>query len=209
MLRGLGTTNWITFAFHFKWWDFGCCLYGGNRDMSQYEQAEGNVNNLSISFMKLNWKSIKACEIACFFVFLWYTIKNRREKMVDYRYQTKQEARGFHKDRRAFVIYDNVLEFLPEKNELSHYEYCEAKGISKEKFNSLIRGYFLNGNLVFYKDNFIYDSNLICNALQYVNKIADKLKKKEFNIYFGQIPEQNFKLDFFYGVFKDKKIIKN
>lgn len=128
---------------------------------------------------------------------------------MDYRYQTKQEARAFHKDRRAFIIYNNILEFLPEKSELSHYEYCKIKGICKEEFNNLTRGYFLNGNLVFYKDNFIYDSELIRNALEYVNEIASSINETEFNIYFGQIPEQNFKLDFFYGTFKDQKIFKN
>jgi len=128
---------------------------------------------------------------------------------MDYRYQTKQEARSFHKDRRAFIIYNNILEFLPKNSELSHFEYCQLKGISKEEFNKLTRGYFLNGNLVFYKDNFIYDNQLIDSALKYIKQIANEINQQEFNIYFGQIPEQNFKLDLFYGMFRSGEIIKN
>ena len=33
---------------------------------------------------------------------------------MDYRYETKNEARDFHKQRRAFIILDNILEFLPK-----------------------------------------------------------------------------------------------
>lgn len=30
---------------------------------------------------------------------------------MDYRYETKDEARDFHKQRKAFIILNNVLEF--------------------------------------------------------------------------------------------------
>ena len=130
-------------------------------------------------------------------------------KITDYRYETKREARSFHKERRAFIIYNNELEFLPYQSEMSHFEYCTLKGIKKEDFNKLTRGYYLSNNLVFYKDNFIYDSDLINDALKYVEEISNILNLKEFNIYFGQIPEQNFKLDLFYGTYKNGQIITN
>ena len=118
---------------------------------------------------------------------------------MDYRYETKAEARDFHKQRKAFIILNGKLEFLPEGSSLSHYEYCQTKGLSKEEFNSITRGYYLNGNAVFYKDNFIYDDEVISNALQVVDEISRIVNSDEFDIYFGQLPEQGFALDYHYG----------
>ncbi len=128
---------------------------------------------------------------------------------MDYRYETKDEARDFHKQRKAFIILDEKLEFLPEGSSMSHYEYCQTKGLSKEEFNQITRGYYLNGNAVFYKDNFIYDEEVISNALKVVDEIAKTIGIDEFNIYFGQLPEQGFALDYHYGKYTKGTIIKN
>ena len=118
---------------------------------------------------------------------------------MDYRYETKDEARDFHKQRKAFIILNNILEFLPEGSSMSHYEYCQTKGLNKEEFNKITRGFYLNGNLIFYKDNFIYDDELITESLSHVSEIASKLDLEEFDIYFGQLPENNFAPDYHYG----------
>ena len=127
---------------------------------------------------------------------------------MDYRYETKNEARDFHKQRKAFIILDGKLEFMPEGSGMSHYEYCNKKGLSKEEFNKITRGYYLNGNVIFYKDNFIYDDEVISNALKVIDEISKKINVNEFNIYFGQLPDQDFKLDFHYGKYLNGKIIK-
>ena len=128
---------------------------------------------------------------------------------MDYRYETKDEARDFHKQRKAFIILNDVLEFLPEGSTMSHYEYCQSKGLSKDEFNKITRGFYLNGNLIFYKDNFIYDDDLIKESLTHVNEIASILKLDEFNIYFGQLPENNFAPDFYYGKYINSNIQNN
>lgn len=128
---------------------------------------------------------------------------------MDYRYETKDEARDFHKQRRAFVIINHKLEFLPLGSQMSHFEYCQNKGIDKEQFNQLTRGYYLNGNLVFYKDNFIYDEFLIKEALVFVPEIAKELSLNELDIYFGQLPEENFRLDYYYGKYLNGSIIRD
>ena len=127
---------------------------------------------------------------------------------MDYRYETKDEARDFHKLRKAFIILNGILEFLPEGSSMSHFEYCSTKGLSKEEFNKITRGYYLNKNTIFYKDNFIYDEKVIEEALQVVGEIAEKIQENEFDIYFGQLPDQNFALDYHYGKYKDGDIIK-
>lgn len=128
---------------------------------------------------------------------------------MDYRYETKDEARDFHRRRKAFVIINEKLEFLPEGSSMSHYEYCQTKGLSKEEFNQITRGYYLNGNVIFYKDNFIYDEEVIENALQVIDEISEKIRVYEFEIYFGQLPEKDFALDYHYGKYVKGSIIKN
>ena len=127
---------------------------------------------------------------------------------MDYRYETKNEARDFHKQRKAFIILNGVLEFLPEGSAMSHYEYCQTKGMDKETFNTITRGFYLNGNTIFYKDNFIYDEELIKEALEHVNEIAEKVNEEKFEIYFGTLPEKNFAYDYHYGKYEKGKISK-
>lgn len=127
---------------------------------------------------------------------------------MDYRYETKNEARDFHKQRKAFIILNDNLEFLPEGSGMSHFEYCQTKGMDKDTFNKITRGYYLNGKVIFYKDNFIYDDKLIAEALNYLEEISLKILINEFDIYFGQLPEENFALDFHYGKYSNGTIIK-
>lgn len=128
---------------------------------------------------------------------------------MDFRYETKEEARDFHKKRKSFIIINGKLEFLPLNSPLSHYEYCASKGMTKEDFNKITRGYYLNGNVVFYKNNFIYDHQVIEEGLQLLNEISAHLLINEFSVYFGQIPDRNFALDFYYGKYSNGKVLKN
>lgn len=127
---------------------------------------------------------------------------------MDYRYETKEETRDFHKQRKAFIIIDGNLEFLPDGSDMSHFEYCETKGLSKDDFNKITRGYYLSGNVVFYKDNFIFDDEVIEIGLDVVDEISKKINIDEFEIYFGQLPEQGFALDYHYGKYINGTIIK-
>lgn len=127
---------------------------------------------------------------------------------MDYRYESKDEARDFHKQRKAFIIIDGNIEFLPDGSAMSHFEYCQTKGVDKDTFSSITRGYYLNGNVVFYKDNFIFDNSVINEALNYLEKISLEVSSNEFEIYFGQLPEEDFALDFHYGRYSNGFIIK-
>lgn len=109
----------------------------------------------------------------------------RKDFMVDYKYYCVDNRRSFHRERRAFIVYKNKLDFMPENCDMLHFEYCQTKGISKAVFNKLTRGYYVNGDLVFYRGNFVYDEKLVEHALKYVNKFSEIIKKDEFNIYFG------------------------
>ncbi len=127
---------------------------------------------------------------------------------MDYRYETKESARDFHKQRRAFLIYKNKVEFMPKGCHMSHYEYSQIKGMSKEEFNKMTRGCLIGDNVLFYKDNFIYDDLVIKEALEHIDEIALELDRNEFNIYFGALPQDNFKPDFLYGKYKNGEVIR-
>lgn len=130
------------------------------------------------------------------------------EILMDYRYEAKKEARDFHKQRKAFIILNNLLEFLPEGSSMSHFEYCESKGINKEKFNEITRGFFLNGDAVFYKENFIYDDFVIQEALEHIGELAQMLDVEKFEIYFGELPDKDFAYDYHYGRYEKGSIVK-
>lgn len=87
-------------------------------------------------------------------------------------------------------------------------ENCQTKGLNKEEFNKIKRGYYLNKNLVFYKDNFIYDDDLIEESLKYLKQIQEKVESNQFEIYYGVLPEKNFAFDYHYGKYVDGKVIK-
>ena len=126
---------------------------------------------------------------------------------MDYRYETRDEARNFHKRRIAFIIVNNSIEFLPKESEMSHFEYCQTnKNLSKEEFNSITRGYYIDGNLVFYKDNFIYDQQVIIEGLSFLEQISNAVQTTKFEIYFGLKLDQNFAFDFHYGSYNNGTI---
>ena len=118
---------------------------------------------------------------------------------MDYRYETKDSARDFHRRRSAFLIYNGELLFLPHGSDFSHFEYCTKVGIDKETFNKLTRGYFLDNIVCFYKNDFGYDSDVIKEALPYLNEISMHVGRDIFGVYFGTIPDRDFALDYYYG----------
>jgi len=135
------------------------------------------------------------------------------EKNLDLRYVTKDESRDFHSKRRAFVIYKNELFFIEKGSSMSHYEFCSSVlNLNKEVFNQLTRGYYLDGNLVFYKDNFCFDDNVVKEALVYIDQIKKILNVSEVKIYFGLVvgkPGENWPFEYYYGdSLANNKIIK-
>lgn len=108
---------------------------------------------------------------------------------VDFRYVTKDNARDFHKRRRAFVIYKGNVLFIKEGSPESHWEFCKKNipDITKDEFNQIIRGYYLNGDIVFYKDNFTYDEEVIKGSIKYINLIKKECHVEKVKVYFGLI----------------------
>ena len=96
-----------------------------------------------------------------------------------------KEESDYHKRRRAFIIYNGEVFFVKKGEDKSHYEFALELGIDKETFSTLCRGYYLDGELVFYKGNFVYDDELVSFAKDYIKVIKEKLNLGEFKVYFG------------------------
>ena len=127
---------------------------------------------------------------------------------MDYRYETKDEARDYHKKRRAFLIINDTVELIPLGCDKSHFEYCTEKGISKEEFNKLTRGYYMDGRMVFYKDDFIYDDNLMKEAFKHIDEIMILLDITLCDLYFGVVVSDNFRPDYYFGKYEYGSLLK-
>ena len=111
------------------------------------------------------------------------------------------EVKAFHQKRIAFIIYQEKVFYIKDST-FSHWEFAQTLGISREEFDELCRGYYLDEKLIFYKGNFVYDDELIDFARKYFDEIKRELKLEKVNVYFGQkigkIGEA-WPPDYFYG----------
>lgn len=90
----------------------------------------------------------------------------------------------FHTKRVAFLILGDEIKYL-KNSTLSHFEWCKELGISKDIYDSLVRGYAYNGDIVYYTGEFKYDERVINTALNTYQKIANHLDMKDYSVYCG------------------------
>jgi len=119
-------------------------------------------------------------------------------------FERNTSDRDFHQRRRAFLIVNNQIYFMKKGSTQSHWEYCQESfpDISKDEFNKIIRGFYLDGDVVFYKGNFTYDDEVIETSLKYLSKIKDELGAAKMEIYFGTIIDTTKEIwpyDYHYG----------
>ena len=98
----------------------------------------------------------------------------------------KEFEKDFHQRRIAFIIINDEILFL-KNSTLSHYEwYKELTGSEdRNEFNKLVRGYYLDGSVTFYKGDFKYDEECIKAANDYCYKIKDYCKVDKLKVYCG------------------------
>ncbi|MBO5477217.1 MAG: hypothetical protein J6A15_05630 [Clostridia bacterium] len=98
----------------------------------------------------------------------------------------RKEELEFHKSRVAFMIINSKIYFL-ENSDMSHKEWYLSLGYDIEKFEDIVRGYYREGEIVFYKGDFIYDEHVIKLAKQYSQKIKKHVKDFNAKVYVGVI----------------------
>jgi hypothetical protein len=107
------------------------------------------------------------------------------------------------KTRKAFLIVNNKIVFKPPGSSMSNYDFAMLLGITSKEFSNLIRGYYLDGHVVFYKGNYMYDDELIKEALTHLDYISRTVNDDEFDIYFGVLKDEDKRPICLYGKYKD------
>ena len=77
-------------------------------------------------------------------------------------------------------------------------ENLNAAGLKRNRGFGKIQAKLLNRD----------QAQLIKEALEHVNEIAEKVNEDKFEIYFGTIPEKNFAYDYHYGKYENGKVTK-
>lgn len=115
----------------------------------------------------------------------------------------------FHKNRIAFLIYNNKVNIL-KNSTMSHFEWFKSLGGKDENtFNLLTRGYFFEGDLVFYKGNFEYDEAFAESIKTVCEDVCSAIGLECCKIYLGLIKIKNergfFPPDKLLGEYKNNK----
>ena len=92
----------------------------------------------------------------------------------------------FHKSRVAFMIINSEILFL-ENSGMSHIEWYTSLNYPIENFDNIVRGYYKEGKIIFYKGDFIYDEDVINQANKFANKIKEYVKDNDAKVYAGII----------------------
>lgn len=82
------------------------------------------------------------------------------------------------------MIINNEVLFLRESC-MSHFEWYISLNLPVEKFDDVVRGYYKNGRIIFYKGDFLYDNEVIEYAKCYGNYIKEKAKDSDALIFAG------------------------
>lgn len=94
----------------------------------------------------------------------------------------------FHKERVAFAIVNGEVLYL-KNSELSHMGWLVGGGIVKvDKYPKIVRGYYRDGILAFYRGDFKGDLKVERTALEYAERIMQDLGIEEIkSIYCGVV----------------------
>ena len=84
-----------------------------------------------------------------------------------------------------FMLIDNKLIYL-HQDDGDHREWYESLGLDLNEFDNVIRGFILEGKIVFYKGiNFNYDEEVISAAEKYGKEIREYMKDPHLEVWCG------------------------
>lgn len=90
----------------------------------------------------------------------------------------------FHQSRVAFMIIDGEIMYLRDSG-MSHLEWYISLGFPVEKFDDIVRGYYKNGRVIFYKGDFLCDESVIEYAKYYGNYIREEVGDADALVFAG------------------------
>ena len=82
------------------------------------------------------------------------------------------------------MIVKGKLLFL-ENSAMSHFEWARTLGVDEKTFEQLVRGYYKDGEIVFYKGNFVYDDECVRQAQRFATKIKTRANQTKVKVWCG------------------------
>ncbi len=90
------------------------------------------------------------------------------------------------KKKLFMIIRDEVL--ILEDDDKDHKEWYESLGEDISLFDQVIRGFIIDGKIIFFKAFFNYDDEVIKCAKRFGPIIRNKVNNKELKVYCGILP---------------------
>ena len=88
-------------------------------------------------------------------------------------------------DKVLFMIIDNEVKYLAGSN-MDHREWYTSLGLDVSKFDSIVRGFVIDGKIVFFKGSmFNYDDEVISAACIYSPSIRITMNNPSLEVYCG------------------------
>ncbi len=84
------------------------------------------------------------------------------------------------------ILHDKVL-YL-ENSDMDHKEWYESLGEDSNLFDDVVRGYIIDGKIIFFKAFFNYDDEVIKAAKTHALDIRKKCNNDELGVYCGVLP---------------------
>lgn len=97
---------------------------------------------------------------------------------------SNEAEQKFHQSRIAFMIIDNEIMYLYDSG-MSHLEWYLSLKLPEEKFDNVVRGYYKDGKVIFYKGDFMYDDEVIEYAKYYGNSIKETVHDLDALVFAG------------------------
>ena len=92
--------------------------------------------------------------------------------------------------RILFIVYNNELKFL-DNTTMDHKEWYQSLGGNMDEYDNVIRGYIMDGMIIFFKSNLNYDNEVISFAQKMGLKMKEQLKQPDLKVCCGINPGQN------------------
>ena len=90
----------------------------------------------------------------------------------------------FHTSRVAFMYINDEILYL-ENSSMGHIDWYKSLGYDENNFNNIVRGYYKNGRIIFYKGDFIYDDETIICAEKIYKDIMVKVNDMDAEVWVG------------------------
>lgn len=93
-------------------------------------------------------------------------------------------------NRILFIIFNNEVKYMTDSG-IDHREWFLSLGGDINNYDNTIRGFIVNGQIIFFKANLSYDNEVVKAACKYAPSIRQQMNNSTLKVYCGINPGQN------------------